>query len=339
MGANLVPILEGFHIENAAADSSSITDSMKDNCVSHADHRLLRFDMLTYNKGDADFNVGRPVDHPENFVFSAAHGHFHNIDFNEYSLFNEAGQEVVTGAKQGFCLEDVRRIDPRAALNSKFSCDFAGLVEQGVQPGWADVYSSGLACQFVVIDGVPDGYYRLRATTNARFAGHEDTYVDNSIVIGLELQGNTVVQVTEQQNWRWCHKCQGLYFAGNATQGICPTGGAHDHAGSGDYILANNTPGALGQQNWRWCHKCQGLYFAGNATQGICPTGGAHDHAGSGNYTLVQNIPGAFGQANWRWCNKCQGLAFAGGNPSLGPCPAGGTHDHAGSGDALAYQV
>ena len=43
-----------------------------------------------------------------------------------------------------------------------------------------------------------------------------------------------------QTNWRWCHKCQGLYFSGSATQGSCPAGAAHDHTGSGDYMLMQN---------------------------------------------------------------------------------------------------
>ena len=41
-----------------------------------------------------------------------------------------------------------------------------------------------------------------------------------------------------QANWRWCTKCQGLSFAGNASPGACPAGGHHDHAGSSDYVLA-----------------------------------------------------------------------------------------------------
>src|SRR5262245_14621547 len=32
----------------------------------------------------------------------------------------------------------------------------------------------------------------------------------------------------DQSNWRWCHKCQGMYFAGNNTAGVCPAGGGHD---------------------------------------------------------------------------------------------------------------
>jgi hypothetical protein len=42
-----------------------------------------------------------------------------------------------------------------------------------------------------------------------------------------------------QGNWRWCHKCQGLWFAGSpATEKKpCPAGGEHSQDGSGDYRL------------------------------------------------------------------------------------------------------
>jgi hypothetical protein len=40
-----------------------------------------------------------------------------------------------------------------------------------------------------------------------------------------------------QDGWRWCRTCQGLWFAGNRTDGVCPAGGAHSLAGSGDYGL------------------------------------------------------------------------------------------------------
>ncbi len=146
-----------------------------------------------------------------------------------------------------------------------------------------------------------------------------------------------------QNNWRWCHKCEGLYFAGHATQGKCPeTGipatGPHDHTGSGDYSLVQNTPSDPGQKNWRWCHKCEGLYFAGHATQGKCPKGGPHNHTGSGDYSLIQNTPSDPGQKNWRWCHKCEGLYFAG-HATQGKCPDHGAHSHTGSGDYSLEQV
>ncbi len=133
-----------------------------------------------------------------------------------------------------------------------------------------------------------------------------------------------------QRNWRWCSKCQGLWFAGNPSSGKCPAGSTHIKTGSGNYSLVHNATIAPGQSNWRWCSKCQGLWFGGNPSSGKCPAGGTHIKTGSGNYTLA-NQPGA-GQSNWRWCSKCQGLWFAG-NPSSGKCPAGGTHIKTGSGN------
>jgi hypothetical protein len=139
-----------------------------------------------------------------------------------------------------------------------------------------------------------------------------------------------------QRNWRWCSKCQGLWFAGGSSQGKCPAGGSHSKTGSGNYSLVHQATIAPGQANWRWCSKCQGLWFAGNPSQGKCPAGGTHIKTGSGNYTLAHQS-GA-GQANWRWCSKCQGLWFAG-NPPQGTCPAGGAHAKVGSGDYRLVEV
>jgi hypothetical protein len=36
-----------------------------------------------------------------------------------------------------------------------------------------------------------------------------------------------------QEGWRWCHKCEGLFFAGHPSQGRCPAGGSHDASQSG----------------------------------------------------------------------------------------------------------
>jgi hypothetical protein len=137
------------------------------------------------------------------------------------------------------------------------------------------------------------------------------------------------VAVIHQSNWRWCQKCQGLFYGANPAS-VCPAGGPHDGGASGDYRLAIDSPSLAGQTAWRWCRKCQGLFFGGNPGS-VCPAGGAHDGVGSGNYTLMNNILDAPGQHGWSWCRKCQGLFFKG-NP--GPvCPAGGAHDGTGSGD------
>ncbi len=148
-----------------------------------------------------------------------------------------------------------------------------------------------------------------------------------------DINGIRRVYGNAQQNWKWCNKCQGLFFAGNGTFGVCPAGGSHDPSGSGNYILAHNNPNFPGQNNWKWCNKCQGLAFAGDNTSGICPANGSHNFSGSGNYTLANKEGPAYpGQDNWKWCNKCQGLAFAGNNTS-GICPANESHNFSGSGN------
>lgn len=123
-----------------------------------------------------------------------------------------------------------------------------------------------------------------------------------------------------QSGWRWCKKCQSLFFAGNSTQGVCPAGGPHDHTGSGHYVVPDS---GTGQSGWRWCNKCQVLFFLADTdadSAGVCPAGGPHNHVGSGSYVLPHS--GA-GQSDWRWCNRCQSLFFAG-NPTQDVCPAGG---------------
>ena len=161
-------------------------------------------------------------------------------------------------------------------------------------------------------------------TVEFRQATGWDAGIGRDAVLIHELRSN---YTTGQNNWRWCEKCQGLTYTGGA---VCPAGGVHDHAESGNYRVAINDAAFDGQHSWRWCRKCQGLVFGGGAT-GPCPAEGTHDLAKSADYGLATK-PGSAGQNQWKWCHKCQGLTFAGAS-RLGACPAGGTHDHSGSSD------
>jgi hypothetical protein len=146
-----------------------------------------------------------------------------------------------------------------------------------------------------------------------------------------------------QGGWRWCKKCEGLWFAdgGDDRKGKCPAGGTHTSADSGSYVLTQNDDNAAGQQGWRWCKKCEGLWFGdgGENRKGKCPGGGTHELADSGNYALTHNDDNAAGQQGWRWCKKCEGLWFAdGGEARKGRCPAGETHTDADSGRYAVVQ-
>lgn len=190
MGVNLVTRVRNFHIQSRTFSASD--HDVQDGCVTPGSHRLLRFDFLSHNVGNADLVVGSPAARPDLFVWSAGHGHYHLKDFNEFLLFRSNGTLATVGYKQAFCAIDIERISSTASPNPRFDdCN----ADQGISAGWADVYSSGLACQFVVIDGLPDGDYTLQSTTNAQHKVGEDCFGDNTIWTGLRLAGNTVTTI------------------------------------------------------------------------------------------------------------------------------------------------
>ncbi len=187
MGVNLVTRVRNFTVQTRNFSASD--HDVQDGCVTPGNHKLLRFDFLSYNAGNADLVIGSPAARPDLFVWSAGHGHYHLKDFNEFLLFNAAGGLATTGFKQAFCAIDIERISPTASPSAKFNdCNS----DQGISAGWADVYSSFLACQFIVLDGVPNGDYTLQSTTNAQHRVGEDCFGDNTIWTGLRLSGNTV---------------------------------------------------------------------------------------------------------------------------------------------------
>ena len=122
--------------------------------------------------------------------------------------------------------------------------------------------------------------------------------------------------VTGQGNWRWCTKCQGLFFNGR-TRGICPKGGVHEKGGVYHYTLQTQFGG-----DWKRCGFCEALYY--NKGVSRCPAGGAHVAVDDQLYNLHRLAPGDL-EKNWFECMKCQGM-FWGGGSSLGVCPAGGGH-------------
>lgn len=143
----------------------------------------------------------------------------------------------------------------------------------------------------------------------------------------------TPVSVTLQAHWRWCARCDALFFAGSGqTAGVCPTGGTHGPNGSSDYKLVMDVPGYAGQHNWRWCSQCSALHFGG--VPGRCPaTGAAHVSSPSSDYALVMDNPNFSGQHGWCYCGKCSGLFWVWKATSGGVCPAGGAHTQSGSSD------
>jgi hypothetical protein len=115
-----------------------------------------------------------------------------------------------------------------------------------------------------------------------------------------------------QSNWRWCRKCQGLFFFGNPTNGVCPTGGSHDVVGSGNYVLSLNE--GNGQPNWKWCFKCEGLYF------------GAIRAAPASAPPAAFTMASAAATISWRWTRVRVSRTGAGARCARGCSSAATTH-------------
>ncbi len=135
--------------------------------------------------------------HVGDFVWHAAHNHFHFESFAEYELWTKSeydnwiasgrnvGQAQRRGTKTTFCVMDTDLITGTApALYT--SC---GQTLQGLQVGWGDTYGYHLADQWIDLGAskLAAGYYVLRSVADPRNrlyesaskAGDQESTVNN----------------------------------------------------------------------------------------------------------------------------------------------------------------
>ena len=114
-----------------------------------------------------------------------------------------------------------------------------------------------------------------------------------------------------QGNWRWCFKCQGLWFAAVRRFGVSwrrrPLADRQRQLCTG--IRAR--PGQSGRVTGASARSATRCSSAGSQVRSA-RAGGAHAQAGSFNYSVSFNAPNIPEQSDWRWCNKCQGMFWAG---------------------------
>ncbi|WP_117209266.1 hypothetical protein [Allorhizocola rhizosphaerae] len=152
-------------------------------------------------------------------------------------------------------------------------------------------------------------------------------------------------------SFRWCNRCQGMWFINGGNNGHCPVFHLWDHShytnGSGIYTIRRATESGRGQPGWHWCQFCKAVWYLGVGENGFgrCPVWPTIGHSPGEPVPDLQrdsfrletdtdnNGPG--GQDNWRWCHKCGCLFFAGNGLAATRCPAGGNHDRTGSANYL----
>jgi hypothetical protein len=140
--------------ETFAANACEIEEGT----ITAGTHKLLRFNTQTRNIGAVDLVLGNPAS-SSMFEWGSCHGHYHFRSFAQYRLLDSTGAVVRNGKKVGFCLMDITRVNTSANPSARYTCS-----NQGIQAGWADVYSSNLSGQWIDITGVPAGAYVLEIT-------------------------------------------------------------------------------------------------------------------------------------------------------------------------------
>ena len=109
-----------------------------------------------------------------------------------------------------------------------------------------------------------------------------------------------------QENWRYCNKCQSMFYLGaegssyEKRRGVCAAGGVHEPAGY-NFVLPHDVPGTpTAQTDWRYCNKCQSMFYLGaegssyEKRRGVCAAGGVHEPAGY-NFVLPWYTPTKLG--------------------------------------------
>jgi lysyl oxidase len=132
------------------------------------------------------------------YVSSETHAHWHFLDFERYELRQAAdGKLIAPDLKTGFCLGDRFDASPREIPNEPGQAVWTqecgrrspGLlrIRQGISPGYGDDYVPTLEGQYIVLDGVPAGRYRLVHRVNPARALREADYSNNSASVLLDL--------------------------------------------------------------------------------------------------------------------------------------------------------
>jgi hypothetical protein len=131
--------------------------------------------------------------------------------------------------------------------------------------------------------------------------------------------------MAEQLDWRFCVKCNAMFWDGSSSKGHCPGGGGHNAEGLIFRLPFDMPAAAPGQDQWRFCSKCNEMFWDGSPNKGLCPGSGGHQAQGF-MFKLPHDVPAsATAQDQWRFCGGC-GAMFWDGSPNKGLCPRGGGH-------------
>jgi hypothetical protein len=198
--------------------------------------KRLRFETIVWNGGSGRFDVrmvrpntstsrmtvrqrvyrsdgsyyGFDVNGTHGFYAGDGHDHWHVWKLQKFAIrtYNPdgavTGPEIREGRKTGFCFFDNVRVNaslPGAPSSPQYGNTVCGrrnstFVNEGLAVGWGDRYSANTAYQWIVINNLPDGKYRVQVIADPKNWFREKVETNNSASAYLQITGNTVKMLT-----------------------------------------------------------------------------------------------------------------------------------------------
>jgi hypothetical protein len=195
--------------------------------------KRLRFQTVIHNAGTGKFGVQlrrpdtstkrmtvrqriyradgtwRNVDVPGTHGFYAGDGHDHwhvyrlqQFTIRRVNADGSLGPVLAGGAKTGFCFFDNYKVNlglPNAPQNPHYTtCGDANSLSvlEGLSVGWGDRYSATTAYQWIKINGLKDGKYRIHVTADPSGWFLESNNTNNRAFRTVRITGNTVRVLT-----------------------------------------------------------------------------------------------------------------------------------------------
>lgn len=148
---------------------------------------VIRFTTRIENIGTTDYYIGSPSSQPQMFSTANCHGHAHYQGYADYILFDQAGNAIPVGFKNGFCVIDVGCYPGNTG---QYGCS-----NMGISKGCYDIYGSGTTCNWIDVTNVPAGTYTLVLRTNWQrspdaLGRHERDYTNNFAQVCINLTRN-----------------------------------------------------------------------------------------------------------------------------------------------------
>jgi hypothetical protein len=133
------------------------------------------------------------------YVRSPDHEHWHLLRFERYVLRGLGGRRArVEDRKSGFCLGDRYPVEgpvlparaPAPVHTSRCGLERPGLlgIREGISVGYGDDYAANLEGQWLPLNGLPAGRYRLVHRVNVDRRLREKSYANNAASLLLRLR-------------------------------------------------------------------------------------------------------------------------------------------------------